>query len=176
MILFRHADPRFPFLWEGAEQPPGRWHAPGTGPVHYLADTPNGAWAEFLRHEEITEPGSLEGIMQALWAIEVPPLRVAEPSLPQEELTGGVETYARCQEESLRIRSTGAEAMRAPSAALLPDGATGLRMDGGSQPGPPRNGEVLVVFGPQEDLIGWAATIAGRPDAELLGRVRPLSR
>ena len=62
MILFRHADPRFPFLWETASQPAGRWHAPGEGPVHYLADTPDGAWAEFLRHEEIRDPEDLAGI------------------------------------------------------------------------------------------------------------------
>src|SRR5262245_40501368 len=55
MILFRQVDARFPFLWEDARQPAGRWHAAGDGPAHYFADTPDGAWAEFLRHEEITE-------------------------------------------------------------------------------------------------------------------------
>ena len=54
MILYRHADPRFPFLWESSEQPPARWHDSNEGPVHYFADTPDGAWAEFLRHEGIT--------------------------------------------------------------------------------------------------------------------------
>ena len=32
MIAFRHADPRFPFLWERGTQPAGRWHAMGEGP------------------------------------------------------------------------------------------------------------------------------------------------
>jgi len=31
MILFRHADPRFPFLWERADQPEARWHRTGEG-------------------------------------------------------------------------------------------------------------------------------------------------
>ena len=53
MIVFRQTDHRYPFLWESAEQPPGRWHGAGEGPAHYCADTPDGAWAEFLRHEEI---------------------------------------------------------------------------------------------------------------------------
>ena len=53
MILFRHADPRFPFLWETADQPGARWHGDREGPAHYFADTPDGAWAEFLRLEEI---------------------------------------------------------------------------------------------------------------------------
>jgi hypothetical protein len=55
MIVYRHADARFPFLWEGASQPPARWHGPGEGPVQYFADTPDGARAEFLRHEGIVE-------------------------------------------------------------------------------------------------------------------------
>ena len=67
MIVFRHADPRFPFLWETASQPSGRWHAAGQGPAHYLADTPFGAWAELLRHEEITDTADLAGVRRAIF-------------------------------------------------------------------------------------------------------------
>ena len=59
MIGFRQVDARYPFLWEDSRQPEGRWHAAGDGPAHYIADTPDGAWAEFLRHEEITDPDDL---------------------------------------------------------------------------------------------------------------------
>ena len=52
MIVFRQADPRYPFLWSDVSQPAARWHAVGEGPAHYFADTPDGAWAELLRHEE----------------------------------------------------------------------------------------------------------------------------
>ena len=55
MIVFRHTDPRFPFLWETAGQPGGRWNAEGEGPVNTFADRPEGAWAELLRHEEIAD-------------------------------------------------------------------------------------------------------------------------
>ena len=41
MIAFRQCDARCPFLWEGAAQPEGRWHAAGEGPAHYFADTPD---------------------------------------------------------------------------------------------------------------------------------------
>ena len=71
MIGFRHADIRLPFLWEGPDQPPGRWHGEGEGPVHYFADTPDGAWAEFLRHEGITDPDDLDTVRRALWAVEL---------------------------------------------------------------------------------------------------------
>src|SRR6202011_1235998 len=72
MIVYRHADPRFPFLWESVDQPAARWHGPGEGPVQYFADTPDGAWAKFLRHEGITKESELANVRRALWAIEVP--------------------------------------------------------------------------------------------------------
>jgi hypothetical protein len=65
-VGFRHGDPRFPFFWESDRQPEGRWHGSGEGPVQYLADTPDGAWAEFLRHEEITEVADLAGVRRRL--------------------------------------------------------------------------------------------------------------
>lgn len=72
MIAFRHVDPRFPFLWEDPRQPAARWHDTGEGTVQDLADTPDGTWAELLRHEEITTPEDVATIRRALWAIEVP--------------------------------------------------------------------------------------------------------
>src|SRR5436853_3499817 len=107
MIAFRQVDARYPFLWEDASQPPGRWHGDGEGPVHYFADTPDGAWAEFLRHEEIREPEDLNGIRRALWAVEVPDPGEARAELPEIILFGGIEAYTACQAEAARLRSLG---------------------------------------------------------------------
>ena len=79
MIAFRHADPRFPFLWEDSFQPAGRWNTPGQL-THYFADTPDGAWAEFLRHEEISDPADLLTVRRALWAVEVRDEPAARPN------------------------------------------------------------------------------------------------
>ena len=92
MIVFRHADPRFPFLWESDGQPPGRWHGEGEGPAHYFADTPSGAWAEFLRHEEIREAADLAGVRRALWTVELPAPPAEAASLPVAVLTGNPST------------------------------------------------------------------------------------
>jgi RES domain-containing protein len=176
MILYRHADPRFPFLWEIADQPPGRWHAAGEGPVHYFADTPDGAWAEFVRHEGISEEAELENVRRALWAVEAPDiLQAAEPNLPDETLLGGIDTYSRCQTEARDLRGRGVSALRVPSAALLPGAAGGWRVNAGLQPASARDGLVVVFFGPRPDLIGWAATMIGRPRSDLLLRVRKFS-
>lgn len=175
MIVYRHADARFPFLWESADQPAARWHGTGEGPVQYFADTPDGAWAEFLRHEGITEETELANVRRALWAIELPDDLPAEaPRLPQPALTGGITTYEQCQKEARRLRTRGAPALRAPSAALLPGGARGWKVDGGLQPAAERDGSVLAVFGAQPDFVGWMAAFAARPRSDLLGRVRHL--
>ncbi len=175
MIVYRHADPRFPFLWENALQPSGRWNSEGDGPVQYFADTPDGAWAEFLRHEGITLPDELVNIRRALWAVEIHDETNFEcPTLPLDVLSGDLDSYPACQAEARRIRAGGASGIRAPSAALVPGGARGWSVKGGLRPGPPRDGLVFALFGIRSDVLGWAAAGAGAPHAELLSRVRPL--
>ena len=175
MIGFRHADPRCPFLWEGAGQPAARWHATGDGPAHYFCDTPDGAWAEFLRHEEISDPDDLPTIRRALWAVDVGDPALAAPDLPREVLTGGRASCSACRTEASRLRRMGARGLEAPTAALGSGGARGWRVDGGLQPGPPRDGRVFVLFGRRPELVGWRATVAGRPGEDLLAVVRPLA-
>lgn len=175
MIAFRHADPRYPFLWEEASQPEARWHGPGEGPVQYLCDTPDGAWAEFLRHEEIKDPEDLATIRRAIWAVELGEEASRRVNLPRKTLTGGPKTYPRCRKEAGRLRRLGATRIVVPSAALLRGAARGWRVDGGLQPGPPRDAKVVVLFGRRPDLVGWPAATEGRPWEELLPFVRHLS-
>lgn len=173
MIVFRHADRRLPFLQEGADQPPGRWHGEGEGPLQYFADTPDGAWAEFLRHEELTSPEDLRTVTRAIWVVEVPDEDLAEPSLSRAAMTGGAPSWERCRSEARRLGEAGHTGFEAPSAALRAGGATGWRTDGGLRPGPVRDGRTIVLFGRRPDLVGWRGA-NGRPSEDLLGRVRPL--
>src|ERR1700688_4039229 len=120
MIAFRQVDARYPFLWEDASQPAGRWHGEGEGPAHYFADTPDGAWAEFLRHEDIDDPADLKTIRRHMWAVEIgdPP---GEPvDLPLDVLTGGPGPYTRCRQHARALRATGVSRLAATSAALTP--------------------------------------------------------
>lgn len=174
MIGFRHTDPRFPFLWEDASQPAGRWHGEGEGPAHYFASTPDGAWAELLRHEGITEAADLATIHRSIWAVELPDDLLPEPMLDRRTLTGGLGSYRRCQAEARRLRDVGATGLQAPSAAIDARTASGHRVERGLRPGPPRHEQVTVLFGPRPDVVGWAACADGRPRDDLLPRVRPL--
>ncbi len=172
MIWFRHADPDSPFLWEVGDQPAARWHADGDGPAHYFADTSDGAWAEFIRHEEIKDPADLAGVQRAIWAVEIPDEPAENVGLPESALLGDHTSYAACQSEARRLRDEGVKRIVVPSAALLPGGAAGQLVNGGLHPAPPRDGAVAVLFGPRPDLVGWAAVHEGRPRVDLFTKVR----
>lgn len=169
-VGFCHGDPRLPFPGGSAEQPSGRWHVRGAGPVRYLADTPDGAWADFLRREEITDPADLAGIERRLWAVELPAdLPLAAPvAVPRKVATGGLDSYAACQREAGRLRELGATVLMAPSAALVRGAARGQTGDG---EGPAVDGIVWVLVGDQTTLRGWAAVDAGAPTERVLGLV-----
>lgn len=178
MIWFRHSDPRYPFLWESTDQPGARWHAEGEGPVQYIADTPDGAWAEFLRHEEIVDPVEIQGVERDLWAVELTPeiLPSSEPDLALEVLLGGLDAYPSCQTEARLLRKQGIPGLVAPSAALLPGGASGWRVERGMlHSGLQRDGRVVVLFGSQPQLVGWCACSRGHPDLRILPKVRQLT-
>jgi len=171
MIVFRQVDARYPFLWEDARQPAGRWHADGDGPAHYFADTPDGAWAEFLRHEEIIDPRDLGTIRRQIWAVEIGEAAPMPVDLPDETLAGGRETYAACQRTAAAMRRDGVTRIVARSAALVPGGARAIRVAHGERIADPRDGQTIVLFGPPQDLIGWVAAHEASPAADLLDRI-----
>src|SRR5213080_5266804 len=98
MIVFRQTDARDGLLWESSAQPAARWHGEGEGPAHYFADTPDGAWAELLRHEEITDPADLATIRRQMWVVDIGDSPAARMNLPARVLTGGLDSYPRCQQ------------------------------------------------------------------------------
>jgi hypothetical protein len=174
-IGFRHCDPRFPFLWQSALQPAARWHGPGEGPANYFADTPTGAWAEFLRHEGITDEADLAGVQRSLWAVELPDAGYATPTLPAATLFGDETSYPACQSEARRLRAAGAARLEVRGAALQPGQASGWTADTGATAAAPagRDGKVLVLFGIGHG-VGWACVEGGQPPAAVLPRVRHL--
>jgi RES domain len=174
---YRHCDPRFPFLWQSGGQPAARWHGAGEGPANHFADTPSGAWAEFLRHEGITDEADLAGVRRSLWAVDVPDeviANAAQPKLSQATLTGDEKSHLACQNAARRLRASGATALRVRGAALLPGQARGW-MSGTllQRATKPRDGMVWVHFG-ECAFVGWVVVDAGCPPALVLGMVRGL--
>lgn len=174
--VFCHADARFAFFWETSGQPAARWHGAGEGPAQYVADTSDGAWAEFLRHEEITEADDLVGIARSLWVIEIPDDELAQAVvIDSPEASGGLDSHPTCQEIARQHRAAGASTLRAPSAALVPGGARGEHACGGLVEAGDRNGIVWVLFGRRPNARGWRVVEAGRPSERVLGLVRHLT-
>jgi hypothetical protein len=175
VIAFRHCDSRYPFLWMAATQRPARWHGPIEGPANYFADTPVGAWAEFLRHEGITDAADLAGVQRSLWAVEIPEDGYEKPVLSDLVLKGDEKTYPACQAEAKRLRALGATRIEAPSAALVPGGASGWVVDPLINSSPSsREGRVFVIYGPQPLLVGWPTVEAGSPPERILAFVHYL--
>jgi hypothetical protein len=139
--------------------------------VQYLADTPDGAWAEFLRHEEIVDPDDLAGIERSLWAVEVPDADHGVPVLPAKVMLGGRDTYPRCQREARRLRRSGADRLVAPCAALVPATPSGWRTDGGLVQGEPLDERTWALFGRFPQVVAWVAGDSSRPRPDLLERV-----
>ena len=175
MKWFRQCDRRYPFFWESVDQPAARWHGRGEGPVQYLASTPEGAWAEFLRHEEITDPDDLKGVSRALWVVEdeEEALTASVASLAVTVMTGGEETYPACQAEARRLRDSGAQALLAPSAALAGGTTVGYTVCLGFRRSQ-HEARILVLFGARPHLVGWLVVWSAQPPAEVLARVRHL--
>lgn len=104
--------------------------------MQYFADSPDAVWCEFVRHEEITELEDLEGVRRALWAVEAGDVyALPYPALLDEVVTGGLDSYRRCQREAQSIRREGAVGLIALSAAIM-RGRAGGRVEGGLRPGP----------------------------------------
>ena len=110
-----------------------------------------------------------------MWAVDIGEAPTVQAAGPKEAVLGGPETWPACQEIAQHYRTI-TDGITAPSAALYPGSARGWHVDGGLQPGPDRDGKVFVLFGLQPALVGWAATIEGRPGDELLENVRHFGR
>ena len=166
-MLFRHTDRRFGFTWDSADQPAGRWHGVGEGPVQYLADSPDTAWAEFLRSEEITDPDELDGIERRIWVVEVPDAELSAVA----HLSAVSPSHDECQTLARSLRTDGSPGLVAPSAAL--DLAPGWGSSAaGLMPASPGTAWVAAIFGATPHWRGWMCHDSGRPHPSLLSQIR----
>lgn len=177
-VWFRQADERFPFFHESPAQAPGRWHGAGEGPAQYLADTPDGAWAEHIRHEDLVTREDLETSLRVLWAVEVDESgeAIRRPRLHRLVLLGGEDTYEACRAAARRLRDRGATALLAPSAALREGAAHGeVTSAGDLADASRRDGRVLVLFGERPAIRAWACGAPTSAPLRLLPLVRRLT-
>ena len=168
-MAFRYCSYDVPF-WVRPNTRPGRWHTAGDEPTQYWSLTPDGAWAESIRYEELSTEEELDEIRTAMWVCRLPRMGLADLTdtnvcnrynLTDEDLTA--DAWGHCQRAAMEIRRE-ARGVLAPSAAL----ADTLN---------------VTLFGPRRVIafqrtpalasaIPGAIAAIGRPPHGLVGRVR----
>ena len=182
VIVFRHADPSVPFLWEDASQPAGPVARRGRRPAHYLAETPDAAWASSC--------ATRRSAMRPTWPASSArsgrsrsPKRALRPCPPPRWHAGRGARLVRRLPGRGRASPGGGLGLRAPWRRCT---RLGERLAGERRAGSGRAAaSTIVLFGRRSDLVGWVAADAGRPvriccracaiSATPTGRPRPRS-
>ena len=167
---FRYSSYDVPF-WARPNTTDERWHSTGDGATQYLSATPDGAWAELIRNENLRSEADLDLVQMPLWQARIEQEHIADygdfeaagrTGFSPEALID--DDQAACRAEGRRLREAGFAGVLYPSAAL---------------PGE----QNLVLFGPRI-LLPWGASrrlasgvpamnlTVGAPPKELLPRVR----
>lgn len=168
--FFRYSSYDVPF-WARPNTTDERWHSAGDGATQYLSATPDGAWAELIRNENLRSEADLALVQMPLWQAQIEQARIADyrdfettekAGLDPEILVS--DDQSKCRAEGKRLRENDFAGVIYPSAAL---------------PGE----QNLVLFGPRI-LLPWGASrrlasgvpanklTVGAPPADLLPRVR----
>lgn len=177
LTTYRVVDVRYPPFWADPQQPQGRWHAQGDGPCHYLSTTPEGAWAEIIRHEALREAEDVQDLHRSLWVVESPePPIDAHPDLPGTRALFR-RPWAQCQAAARALRDAGHHALWADSAALPKASARVRQVQTGRLRSGRRRSEVVAFFG-VATAHGLEAQHAadGHPDPQLTDRVQHLPK
>jgi len=122
--LFRYANYDTPF-WSRNNTTDGRWHLANECAVQYLAFSPDAAWAELARREDLRTEEELALIRMPMWAIHVNQANIVDyRTFDKAEAAGFdpealiAEDYSMCQAEGRRLRDAGYDGVIAPNAAL----------------------------------------------------------
>lgn len=171
LIAFRQTDYDMPF-WARDNSFPARWNAAGDPPTQYWSLHPDGAWAEYLRQEEIEDDAGAACIRRAIWTSRVPRGTFVDLRDPDTCTVHGVDPdaltaadWAPCQALAVRLREGGCPGVLSPSAALA--GHTNLTIFGARRAIDWQRRPVL------HSQIPATIVAIGRPPVGLAGRVEP---
>jgi hypothetical protein len=169
-VAFRWTDYDVPF-WARNNTQPGRWHRSDDGPTQYLSVTPEAAWAELIRAENLRDESELELVRIPLWVAKINQARLVDYRIFDRAEAAGFppdalidEDKSRCQDEGRRLRDLGYQGVLSPSAALA--GGLSLTLFGG---------RVAVSWDAAPSLasaIPAKVLSRGAPPPELLALVR----
>lgn len=167
---FRYSSYDVPF-WARANTTDERWHSVGDGPTQYLSATPDGAWAELIRNENLRSESDLRLVAMPLWQARVEQGQIADYRGFETAAEAGFDPetlihddHSACRKEGKRLREAGFAGVLYPSSAL--PGEENLVLFGA---------KILLPWGARRRLasgIPAARLTVGAPPADLLPRVR----
>jgi len=174
LVAFRWTDYDVPF-WARENSLDGRWNYGGHDSTQYWSLTPEAAWAELIRHENLQSEDDLDLVRKPFWIARIPSLGLVDLRQPdireRHEVTEDDlidDDWTVCQELAVSLRQGASRGVIAASAALPADAS-------------------VTLFG-RRRAIDWANSPAlastvpaarvaiGRPPEGLLPRVRYRSR
>lgn len=170
VTLFRWTSYDVPF-WARKNSRAGRWHHVGDPPTQYWSMSPEAAWAELIRAENLRTEEELDLVRMPLWACRAPSAGLVDLSSADSQSHHGItidhlveDSWDACQELGRQIRSDGSPGVIAPCAAL--DGHHNVTIFGARRKIDWRDRPALARAVP--------ATIVaiGRPPVGLLEQVR----
>jgi RES domain-containing protein len=172
VTLFRYTDYDVPF-WARTNSRAGRWHRRGDAPTQYWSMTPEAAWAELIRAENLHSEAEVDLVRMPMWACRVPMVGLVDltdidvqhaQGITELEMVG--DDWAPCQALGVKLRDARAGVI-APCAAL--DGHANATIFGGRRAIDWRDRPALARTVP-------ATVVAiGRPPGGLVERVRRLA-
>lgn len=171
-VAYRWTDYDTP-LWSRPNSTAQRWNRTREAPTQYLSLSPEGAWAELIRTEDLTSVAQVRLVSMPLWALHVRETHVADYATFEKAEAAGFpsdalvnEDHERCRAEGTRLREHGFRGVLAPSAAL--PGAVNLTLFGA---------RLAVEWDCEEDrrlaaFLPVRQLAVGHPPDDLLPRVR----
>jgi hypothetical protein len=134
-VAFRYADYDTP-VWSRPNTRDGHWHVAHTEPTQYFSLSPDGSWADRIRHENLRTETEVAFIRMPLWVARINEQKIADYSTFEKAEAAGFppdalvdDNWERCQGEAQRLRDLGFRGVLSPAAAL--PGGTAFTLFGG---------------------------------------------
>jgi len=133
-LAYRWSDYDTP-LWVRPNSTAQRWNRAREQSTQYLSLSPEAAWAELIRAEDLTSEAEVRLVRMPMWVLRVHETHLADygtfekaeaAGFPAEALVE--DDHERCRVEAIRLRELGFRGVLAPSAAL--PGAVNLTLFG----------------------------------------------
>jgi RES domain-containing protein len=124
LVAFRYCSYDVPF-WVRANTLAQRWNVPSEGATQYWSLTPDGAWAEHIRFNDIRTDAELDEVRIPIWVCRLSAMGLIDAREPavrrlyqisSSDLTA--DDWTACQRAATAMRSDGARGILSPSAAL----------------------------------------------------------